>query len=286
MKWLLSLLCCTVIGLTVKAQVYPDIVTFHTSDWTTNGAKIKTNLNFGNGLHMPTIVIEGYNFGTGEPIGLVINFYVYSNVFTRYNVSSYGAYTPPVYLANEGGKVVIFLDSKEYYQRFAVRAFAKGQSDSSYNYKGWTVVDEALSPTAQNKTLLTYRNKFADVVFLPGNSYWSNAGVGIGTLNAGTSKLAVEGTISARRVKVTQASPWPDYVFHPGYSPMSLEETEAFVRAHQHLPEIPSAAEVAANGVDLGEMNRQLLKKLEEMTLHMIEMKKQIKALEERLPRP
>ncbi|MGN7822019.1 hypothetical protein ACTJJB_17945 [Chitinophaga sp. 22536] len=62
------------------------------------------------------------------------------------------------------------------------------------------------------------------------------------------------------------------------------EKSEAFIRTHQHVPEVPSAAEVAADGIDLGEMNQQLLKKPEEMTLHMIGMKKQIKALEARLP--
>ncbi|NML35984.1 hypothetical protein HHL17_02130 [Chitinophaga sp. G-6-1-13] len=287
MKWLLSLLCTVLLGLTVKAQtyVYPNVVTYHTNKYAAYGSKIKTNIAFVNGDHMPTIIIEGYNYGTGEPIGLVINFYIYDNVFMRYNVSSFGSYTPPVYLANEGGKVVLFLENKDYYQRFAVRAFAKGQNDLDPDYTGWTVTDEPISPAALNKTLITYQNRFAGQVILPGNSIWNDVGVGIGTKSIGTSKLAVEGTISARKVKVTQANPWPDYVFHPGYSPMSLEETEAFIRTHQHLPEIPSAAEVAADGIDLGEMNRQLLKKPEEMTLHMIDMKKQIKALEARLPK-
>ncbi|WP_212000582.1 hypothetical protein [Chitinophaga sp. HK235] len=283
MKLLLSLLCCTIILLSAKGQSYPDIVTYHTTQTATYGTKIKTNLGFVNGNHMPTIIIEGYNFGTGETIGLVINFYIYGDVFMRYNVASFGSFTPPMYLANEGGKVVIFMDSREYYQRFAVRAFAKGQADYAANYQGWTVADEAISPTATQKTRLTYQNKFPGQIVLPGNSLWTETNVGIGTTNPGSAKLAVEGLLSARKVKVTSVNPWPDYVFENNYPLMSLEATEEYIRTHKHLPQMPTAGEVATNGLDLGEMNRRLLEKMEEMTLHMIEMKKKINELEDKL---
>ncbi len=106
-----------------------------------------------------------------------------------------------------------------------------------------------------------------------------NGNVGIGTTNPGTYKLAVEGKIGARSVKVTTAS-WADYVFAPTYHLMSLPETEAYIQENQHLPNIPSAAEVKANGFHLEEMDAKLLAKIEELTLYAIEQEKRIKELE------
>lgn len=71
----------------------------------------------------------------------------------------------------------------------------------------------------------------------------------------------------------------PDYVFDKGYKLRSLEETERFVKSKKHLPEIPSAKELSAKGLDLTEMNMRLLQKVEELTLHMIAMDKELKAL-------
>lgn len=103
----------------------------------------------------------------------------------------------------------------------------------------------------------------------------ANGNVGIGTTNVGlTTKLAVEGKICAREIKVLTGA-FPDYVFEKEYNLMSLKELEVYINAHKHLPGIPSAREVEANqGVDLGEMNRLLLEKVEELTLHLIELDK------------
>ncbi|HEY8958805.1 hypothetical protein [Chitinophaga sp.] len=102
----------------------------------------------------------------------------------------------------------------------------------------------------------------------------NNGSVGIGTSATGTNKLAVEGTIAARRVKVTQSNPWPDYVFHETYQLPLLNDVAAFVAEHKHLPGIPGAADIAKEGQDLGEMNRKLLEKVEELTLYLIQQQK------------
>lgn len=101
----------------------------------------------------------------------------------------------------------------------------------------------------------------------------ANGNVGIGTVNPGTNKLAVEGTIAARKVKVTQTSPWPDFVFKPEYKLPSLDEVAAHIKAKGHLPGIPTEAEVAKDGQDLGDMNTKLLQKVEELTLYLLDMK-------------
>lgn len=104
--------------------------------------------------------------------------------------------------------------------------------------------------------------------------------VGIGTNAPGDYKLAVEGTIGARRVKVTQAA-WADFVFQKSYKLPSIDSVEAYIAKYQHLPDIPSEAEVTKNGLDLGEMNKNLLRKVEEQMLYIISLKKEMKEMRE-----
>lgn len=101
----------------------------------------------------------------------------------------------------------------------------------------------------------------------------ANGSLGLGTANPGTNKLAVEGTIAARKVKVTQTSPWPDFVFRPEFQLPSLDEVAAHIKEKGHLPGIPTEAEVARDGHDLGDMNAKLLQKVEELTLYLLDMK-------------
>ncbi|MEQ9404096.1 MAG: hypothetical protein RIM99_10945 [Cyclobacteriaceae bacterium] len=88
------------------------------------------------------------------------------------------------------------------------------------------------------------------------------------------SQFEVDGTIRSKEVKV-EASPWPDYVFTDNYNLPSLEEIEKFIKSNNHLPEVPSATDVEENGIALGEMNALLLKKIEELTLYLIEVNKE-----------
>lgn len=102
----------------------------------------------------------------------------------------------------------------------------------------------------------------------------SNGNVGIGTTTP-DEKLTVSGTIHSTRVKVDVTVPGPDYVFEEEYNLLSLEEIKKYIDAHKHLPEVPSAKQMEKNGIDVVEMNMLLLKKIEELTLHMIELKKE-----------
>jgi hypothetical protein len=107
--------------------------------------------------------------------------------------------------------------------------------------------------------------------------------IGMGTSAPGPYKLAVEGTLGARKVKVTQAIPWADYVFEKEYRLPSLAEVEKYIQQHKHLPDVPSAAEVEKNGLDLGDNQALLLKKIEELTLYAIEQEKKIADQQARL---
>ncbi len=101
-----------------------------------------------------------------------------------------------------------------------------------------------------------------------------NGKLGIGKSNP-TAKLHVNGNIIAEEIKVENVT-GADFVFTPDYILMPLQEIEAFVKQNHHLPEVPSAAEMEANGVELGKMNMLLLQKIEELTLLMIQQQKQI----------
>lgn len=99
-----------------------------------------------------------------------------------------------------------------------------------------------------------------------------NGNVGIGTLNSQGYKLAVNGTIRAKEIRVDTG--WADFVFKKGYQLPTLEEVEKHINEKGHLPNIPSEAEVKAVGVDLGEINAKLLQKIEELTLYTIQLQK------------
>ncbi|MCG8410263.1 MAG: hypothetical protein MI739_03155 [Bacteroidales bacterium] len=103
--------------------------------------------------------------------------------------------------------------------------------------------------------------------------------VGIGTTNPGNYKLAVEGKIGAREVVVT-TDDWADFVFDTNYDLMSLSELDNYIKANKHLPEIPTTKEVTEQGVAVGEMNAKLLQKIEELTLHVIDINKRVMMLE------
>ncbi len=99
--------------------------------------------------------------------------------------------------------------------------------------------------------------------------------VGIGTTSP-SYKLHVNGEAYATRYKAPSNAAWPDYVFEDAYQLNKLDQVEKYIEENHHLPEIPSAAEVAANGIDLVDMQAKLLQKIEELTLYVIEQNKQL----------
>jgi len=109
----------------------------------------------------------------------------------------------------------------------------------------------------------------------------SNGNIGIGTATP-KEKLSVNGNIRAQEIKVETTS-WPDYVFEDDYKISPLTDIATYIKIHKHLPEIPSAKTVAADGVALGEMNKLLLKKIEELTLHLIQQNERLAEQEKRV---
>ena len=91
--------------------------------------------------------------------------------------------------------------------------------------------------------------------------------------------LAVNGGILCEKVKVVSDVPSSDYVFNKDYELLSLPETEKYIKDNKHLPEVPSSEEFKENGYSIGEMDDILLRKIEELTLHIIELNKEIEEL-------
>ena len=150
-----------------------------------------------------------------------------------------------------------------------------GQTLDHYSFM-WTM--DSWTTEGPTLWLSTYGGMKFFTGGLPRMTIKIDGNVGIGTTNPGV-KLDVVGTIRAHEVKVC-LNQGCDYVFAPDYDLMSLTELEQFVSTNRHLPEVAPAAEMEQDGIDLSEMNALLLKKIEELTLHVIDLNKRIETLE------
>ncbi|MEP7144931.1 MAG: hypothetical protein ABI707_18750 [Ferruginibacter sp.] len=109
--------------------------------------------------------------------------------------------------------------------------------------------------------------------------------IGSGTNNVGigkeypTYKLEVNGTIRSKEV-IVESNGWPDYVFDEKYKLSSIDEVEKYIEQNKHLPNIPSAKEIEEKGLHLGDTQKKIMEKIEEMTLYIIEANKKIQQLE------
>ena len=110
-------------------------------------------------------------------------------------------------------------------------------------------------------------------LYSDGKAYFNNE-VTIG----GGFHCSAAGALKVKSLRVTTTD-WPDHVFGGDYRLRPLFEVESYVQEHHHLPDIPSAAEVEEQGIDVGEMNRLLLQKVEELTLYIIDLQKQLDEL-------
>lgn len=233
-----------------KAQIYDNVLSYRNGHYNpiNNGIKIKTNIPFVSQGEMATINIEGTAYGQSKTLGIIISWYIFNDIFyPTSSVSSYGGYTPKITLAAENGKVVIFIDDKTYFLGFRVKAYSGFNASSTY-YQGWTFADEPITGTI-TKTL-EYKNAFGNVM--------------------------VNGKLEAKEIKVT-LTPTADFVFEENYNLPKLEDIEKHIKEKKHLPEIASAKEMEKEGLNVGDFQIKLLQKIEELTLYIIDLNKEVK---------
>lgn len=164
--------------------------------------------------------------------------------------------------------------------KMQVTSITAGQLDNTPNYDfiiagsqgtGTGVGSDIRFQTAPAGTTGTTQNALVDVMTITGAG-----NVGIGTDKTTGFKLSVAGKVRAEEIEVSLSSGWADYVFAKDYKLTPLTEVEKYIEENNHLSDVPSAAEVEENGVNLGEMDAILLKKIEELTLYTIEQQKLI----------
>ncbi len=190
-----------------------------------------------------------------------------------------------LYITNDLGNIIVPKG------RFGVGTTSPSRQMEVYNASTPIMSLRSNRAGAQGRGYLEYKNRNGRMGYVgfpndTNNMYLRNdignvlipAGkVGIGTSNPGAYKLAVNGSIRAKECVIETG--WSDFVFEADYELRSLEEVETYIAENGHLPEIPSAEEVVKNGVKLGEMDSKLLMKIEELTLYVIALQKEIEEL-------
>ncbi|GAA3942621.1 hypothetical protein GO495_08225 [Chitinophaga oryziterrae] len=192
--------------------------------------------------------------------------------------SAYNGNRGSIISYNEPASLVTLTYNSENYLAVSIQ---NGASLYNFSFTGYAQAEVLLLVTDNNvSNILPFTS--LDPIIIQGN-------VGIGTTSFGSHMLAVEGSIGARRIKVRQTG-WADFVFHPDYHLPPLQEVENYINTNKHLSGIPTTEDVEKDGIDLGEMNKILLQKVEELTLYLIEqskrnieMEKRTTALTERL---
>jgi len=256
---------------------------------------IQWKLNIGGEQH-PRILMKSNSNGTGNEVGIGFTNYDESEFYeigldnegknsfhigNKYFLSKY-------FTINSLGKIGIGTDSPT--EKLDVNGNIRLLKSGNKIYWDWTNRAIEQYSSDGNSRMIRFVNSmgpgqgnpdggfdFADYL---GNSVLriNNHTVGIGTTETGTHKLAVDGTIGAREVKV-EGGTWSDFVFKEEYPLKDIKEVEAFIKQNQHLPDIPSEKEVMENGIELGKMDAKLLQKIEELTLYIIEMNKEMETL-------
>lgn len=243
-----------------------------------NGARTEINNNLNHKIFAPTnkktVDIDG-NFGGGGFVGV----YKADTGWTAAAIRS----MPTSAFPHQG--LMVYELRNDLVSNFAIQAVSQifsGDTEAtnyiSLNQSNSSII---IGDTGDYKRGLGYGliNKLktsfeSDVHLESGN-------LGIGTTSfvdgADTYRLSVDGKVRAHAIKVY--TDWADFVFEKGYQLPTLEEVESYINENGHLKGIPSAKEVEENGIELGEMNKLLLQKIEELTLHVINLNKEVELL-------
>jgi hypothetical protein len=163
-----------------------------------------------------------------------------------------------------------------------------GVSDFTSFTDQYGITTSEIRPTSSGtKTLGTASYRWGNVYAQAGDFTGMVTGVdakftgniAMGTTFATGYKLSVSGKVICTELRVNQVADWPDYVFQKDYQLMPVTQLESFIGEYGHLPNIPPAAEISKSGIEVGEMQRRMMEKIEELSLYVIQLKKEIDQL-------
>jgi hypothetical protein len=204
------------------------------------------------------------------------------------NINTNNIFSPWVNLTNINTAVGASIGMRYYNANGLVAQFFAGGPTNPYMPNGFAFHDISGSGfdfvSANPSGFISWGSNFHNMGGSKMIFYPTSGNLLIGSTTDNGSRLqvngnaSVNGTITTKVVKVTPNG-WSDYVFDSAYKLPSLAEIELYVKANKHLPDVVSAAQVQQKGVDLGENQAAQLKKIEELTLYMIELNKKVETL-------
>ncbi|WP_316810305.1 hypothetical protein [Pedobacter heparinus] len=281
-------------GATTSNGISVALITANSSSFA--GATVPTHINMLEGYRINGSIANtshnGITYQSGGGGGAAIGFFrdgsygTGLDFYTNYN-GAYGDFQHRMRIGSNGN--IGIGTTNPLANLHVIGAIRWGGEDTNYLYTGQDVSGAYFEQvgTDADKSRIRFQtskngsgSNYAQLLIDPENGFSflnlgaASSNVGIGTKDTKGYKLAVAGNMIAESIKVQLQGSWSDFVFADDYKLLTLQQTEQHIKEKGHLPGIPSAAEVKANGIDLGEMNVKLLQKIEELTLHLIKQEK------------
>lgn len=202
--------------------------------------------------------------------GLLLNYFCGNNTFINTGNNGGTVYLGKLVQAAQSFKIGYDANNLAIDPNSAFSVFHNSNTGSGLKFSTWNSGSKLISVENTN-----FPNKSPFTVY-------GNGKTTIGHLTQTTvhsdAMLTVNGKMVAQSAYI-RLTDWADYVFAPDYQVPNLYETEAYYLKHRHLPEIPSEKEILETGVNVGELNKLLLKKIEEITIQLVSQQKEIDAL-------
>ena len=208
------------------------------------------------------------------------------NVKIGYQAGANDLSDDKLYIENTGSNApLIFGDFMDDYLRFNGRVGVYADPNAQLHVKSFTSNPAVrVEVNDVTKFLITEGGGTTIGGDFPDRTPWDGLYVD-GQVNFGAQvpavgyKLSVDGKIICEELRVEDSDDWPDYVFESDYDLMPLSEVDSYIKKEGHLPNIPAAKIIEAEGFDAGDMVKRLLEKIEELTLHTIQQQEQIDQL-------
>ncbi|HPE58296.1 MAG TPA: hypothetical protein PK904_17960 [Bacteroidales bacterium] len=265
--------------ISFTGDLYKNGVLFNSSNWTVSGSNIyRANGNVGIGTSNPTekldisgIVRSTEGFKVGENIVINSNReFIGKNGLFNQKIST-GTGPASLHIGGTSGSGGLGWST-------AYIGFNADRESSS----SWQILtDNPGNPEGNNGGAVIFSTINGDLEFATIKTLKDSGSGGTNqTLtdaqirNKVNMRLTRDGILQTKEV-IVKVDFWSDYVFNPGYELMRINELESFIQTNKHLPDIPSEKEVIEKGINVGEMNALLLKKIEELTLYVIELKRE-----------